>query len=93
MRSVQREERLTLQVKTLAPLKLKHEGGIMSEKPAGCTDEHLVYLDDLRDSGATNMFGARPYLVNEFGLDKNLAGEILSYWMGTLRRKNSHAND
>ena len=31
MRSVRREERLTLQVKTLPPLKLKHEGGIMSE--------------------------------------------------------------
>jgi len=30
VKSVRREERLTLQVKILPPLKLKHEGGIMS---------------------------------------------------------------
>jgi hypothetical protein len=50
-------------------------------RPASVTQEHLEYLDELRESGETNMFGARPYLINEFGLDKREAAEILSYWM------------
>ena len=51
------------------------------DRPSIVTDEHLEYLDELRDSGDTNMFGARPYLAVEFGLSKNEAREILSYWM------------
>ena len=52
------------------------------ERPAFCTDEHLVYLDDLRVSGETNMFGARPYLMDEFPeLTSNEAGAVLGYWM------------
>jgi hypothetical protein len=52
------------------------------ERPAFVTEEHLEYLDELRESGETNMFGARPYLMREFPLlDKNEAGMVLSYWM------------
>ena len=51
------------------------------ERPKFVTDEHLTYLDILRDSGVTNMFGARPYLIEEFDLDNRLAAEILTYWM------------
>lgn len=36
------------------------------DRPAYLTDDHLEYLDGLRESGATNMFGARPYLMEEF---------------------------
>ena len=39
------------------------------------------YLNNLRDSGVTNMFGAAPYLQEEFGLDKKEAKEILLTWM------------
>jgi hypothetical protein len=28
-------------------------------RPGSVHEEHLVYLDDLRESGVTNMFGAR----------------------------------
>ena len=28
--------------------------------------DYFTYLDDLRESGVTNMFGARPYLEAEF---------------------------
>jgi hypothetical protein len=48
------------------------------------TDEHLEFLDGLRESGVTNMFGARPYLVEEFGLSKADASAILSEWMRTF---------
>ena len=56
-------------------------------KPSALTGEHLDYLDILRESGITNMYGARPYLMNAFGeLSKGEAGEILQYWMKTFPR-------
>lgn len=54
-------------------------------KPDCVKDEYLCYLDDLRDSGITNMFGARPYLMKEFPeLSKQDSSEVLSYWMETF---------
>lgn len=58
-------------------------------RPASVSDEHLEYLDNLRDSGETNMFGARPYLQREFGLEKKEAGEVLSYWMQTYSARHT----
>ena len=46
--------------------------------------DYFTYLDDLRESGVTNMFGARPYLEAEFDLAKDEAGEVLSAWMKTF---------
>ncbi len=43
--------------------------------------EIVHYLDDLRSSGQTNMFGAAPYLVNELGIDIKQARTALSTWM------------
>ena len=54
------------------------------EKPDCVTDEYLEYLDYLRDSGTTNMYSASPYLIDEFGLDKKEAIEILKYWMNSF---------
>ena len=53
-------------------------------RPDFVTQEHLEFLDDLRESGKTNMFGARPYLVDEFDINKETAEEILTYWMKTF---------
>lgn len=39
------------------------------------------YLEKLRRSGITNMYGASPYLAEEFGLDLNQAENILFDWM------------
>jgi len=39
------------------------------------------FLDDLRASGATNMFGGGRYLVEEFGIDRRTAREVLMDWM------------
>ena len=50
-------------------------------------DEMFDYLDDLRESGETNMFGASPYLQTEFPeLDKKTAISILSEWMKSFPR-------
>ena len=47
------------------------------------TQEHKDFLEELRESGETNMFGAAPYLQEEFGLTKQEARAILSEWMRT----------
>ncbi len=39
------------------------------------------FLNDLRDSGAINMFGAVPHIVEEFGVDKYEARDLLKNWM------------
>lgn len=60
----------------------------MPDKPDFCTDEHLDFLDDLRESGETNMFGAAPYLRSEFDeLTKEQASKTVVYWMQTFPRK------
>lgn len=54
--------------------------------------ELFEYLDDLRESGETNMFGARPYLVQEFELKPNVAGQVLSEWMATFSARAAMAD-
>lgn len=49
--------------------------------------EIMEYLNDLRDSGATNMFGATPYIVDEFGIDKQEARKILTLWMDNFNEE------
>lgn len=44
-------------------------------------EEYFEYLDQLRESGVTNMFGATPYLIEEFGVDISTARRILTEWM------------
>ena len=49
--------------------------------PAQMWKVYFDYLDDLRGSGITNMFGAAPYLEQEFGVSKAGARTILKQWM------------
>lgn len=57
-------------------------------RPDYVTDKHLKYLDRLRESGRTNMFGARPYLMSAFpDLSKDEAGKVLGYWMNTFSER------
>lgn len=46
--------------------------------------KHFEYLDRLRESGATNMYGASPYLERRFGLASREAIAVLGAWMGTF---------
>lgn len=52
------------------------------------TEEHLVFLDELRESGETNMFGAAPYLREQFDLSRKDAADVLYYWMETFDERN-----
>lgn len=45
------------------------------------TDAHRTFLDDLRDKGIVNMFGATPFLQEHFDLERHEARTILSKWM------------
>jgi len=45
------------------------------------------FLDDLRESGATNMFGAAPYIVEEFGVSRTEAKALLLNWMQTFEER------
>lgn len=44
-------------------------------------NQYWIYLEKLRRSGITNMYGAAPYLMREFGLNQKEAIEILVDWM------------
>lgn len=43
--------------------------------------EMFEYLDTLRDTGVTNMFGAGAYLQQAFGVDRREAKAVLMEWM------------
>jgi hypothetical protein len=46
--------------------------------------EYFEYLDYLRKSGQTNMFGASSYLMSEYEIPKQEAMDILGVWMDTF---------
>jgi len=45
------------------------------------------FLDELRESGVTNMFGAAPYIVEEFGVTRQEAKDLLLNWMQTFEER------
>lgn len=49
-------------------------------------NRYWIYLEELRRSGVTNMFGATPYLMAKFGIKKEEAAEILVDWMNNYNR-------
>lgn len=99
--SVLQSGRTPKPTKAPEPLPTETEGGIPYHEPHNDMGEakkkikeamkydekYYTYLDDLRDSGETNMFGARPYLQREFGLEAKEAGKILSNWMETFSER------
>lgn len=46
--------------------------------------DYFEYLDDLRKSGAVNMFGAAPHLASAYGLDIKDARAVLQKWQNTF---------
>lgn len=46
--------------------------------------EFFAYLDDLRESGVINMFGAGAYLQDGFNISREDASAVLSKWMSTF---------
>lgn len=44
-------------------------------------EEIFTFLNRLRESGAVNMFGATPYIEENFDLDRKEAKQYLISWM------------
>lgn len=44
-------------------------------------EEYYKFLEALRRTGATNMWGATPYLVEAFQISHALAKDILTSWI------------
>lgn len=44
-------------------------------------NKYWLFLEKLRESGVTNMFGAAPFLQMEFGMSYNNAKAVLIDWM------------
>jgi hypothetical protein len=55
--------------------------------PEGLKREIFEYLDELRDSGEVNMFGAAPYVASEFFLSKQDARQVLLEWMESCKEE------
>ena len=47
--------------------------------------KEFEFLVQLRDSGKTNMWGAVPYLVQEFKLSQKEAKEVLLKWIASFK--------
>ena len=54
-------------------------------------EEVFVYLDELRDSGVTNMYGAGPYIRDNFDVNREESHRILSKWMKTFAERHGKA--
>ena len=44
-------------------------------------NKYWIYLENLRRSGIMNMYGAAPFLEDEFGISHEEAVKILVAWM------------
>lgn len=55
--------------------------------PDALKPEHLTFLDDLRESGVTNMFGSIPHLTAQFPMGTGDAIKILQHWMDTFSER------
>ena len=62
----------------------------MSIRPDIVEDEHLIYLDELRESGVTNMWGAASFVAREFGLDRTDSKDVLKYWMDSFEERHGY---
>ena len=44
-------------------------------------NKYWLYLEELRKSGVTNMYGAAPFIEARFGISNSEARKILVEWM------------
>lgn len=52
--------------------------------------EALEFLNFLRKTGVTNMFGAGPYVEEEFGIDRREARRLVSLWMRNFNEEGKY---
>jgi hypothetical protein len=50
-------------------------------------EDYFKYLNELRASGVTNMWGAGPYLEDKFWLTKQEAKDVLVAWIKSFEEE------
>lgn len=55
-------------------------------------EDYFEFLNDLRESGQINMFGAAPVLQEVFGLGRIEAREVLAAWMESFTQRGAPIN-
>lgn len=64
---------------------------IMDMRPATKREmEVFEYLNDLRESGQTNMFGAQPYIIQNFPVDQKESKRLLLLWMDNFNKEGKY---
>jgi hypothetical protein len=53
-------------------------------------EDMFYFLDNLRESGACNMFGSGIYLQEAFGLDRYEAKDVVLEWMETFSERKAN---
>lgn len=66
---------------------------ISEEQVVALKERMFEYLDNVRSSGITNMFGATTYVQAEFGLTKQEAKDVLVEWMQTFNARHPLPGD
>ena len=62
-----------------------------SKRPLNETElEVFKFLNALRESGVTNMYGAGPYIQREFGMKGKQALDYLSLWMSNFQQDGNY---
>ena len=51
------------------------------------SNEVFLYLEELRESGVTNMFGAHQYVMEDFEISKPLAIKLVKTWMDSYNEE------
>ena len=52
--------------------------------------KEFIYLNRLRESGETNMYGAAPYLEMEYDMTRREAKQVLMDWMQWVEQEPSN---
>ena len=55
-------------------------------------EDMFEFLDNLRESGDINMFGAAPLLVQVFDITRQEAHSVLAEWMETFTQRGEPIN-
>jgi len=63
----------------------------MKRKSTYQEQEVFEYLNELRESGATNMFGATRYIVKEFRYSEDESRRMLSLWMANFNQEGNYS--
>lgn len=63
-----------------------------SKRPATEFEQEVFnFLNELRESGSTNMFGARADIIAEFEIESDEAKRILLLWMKNFNKEGNYA--